>query len=264
MKERAHRAGSEFEKLVGIMDTLRGEEGCPWDREQDEKTIVHYFLEEVYEAVEALYEGNAEGLAEELGDVMMEVVFLAKIYAEKGKFTIVDSLEEINRKMVRRHPHVFSGKEIKTAGKVVREWQRQKKEEKERSGVFNGLSSYSPSLLKAFQIGRRVSAFGFDWDSARDALRKVKEEILELEKAMEMKKKEDMFQEVGDLLFSMTNVSRLLGLNPELALKKAGEKFMERFRELERRLKAKGKDLCEATLEEMDRIWEEIKESKKR
>jgi tetrapyrrole methylase family protein/MazG family protein len=259
MKE-DRNAGKKFERLVEIMDKLRSEQGCPWDREQDEKSISNYFLEEVYEAIEAITSKDAEILTEELGDVLMEVVFLARIYKEKRKFTITDVLEGINQKMIRRHPHVFGQKHIKTSERVLVEWQRQKKEEKERQSVLDGMSNSTPSLLAAFQIGLNVSSYGFDWKKPREALQKVKEEISELERALEGKKEDYIFRELGDIFFSMVNVSRLLGVNPEIALRDTNRKFIRRFRFIEERLNAKGKELGQATLEEMDEIWEEAKE----
>lgn len=257
--EKAIKAGKKFQKLVDILDALRGEEGCPWDREQDERSIANYFLEEAYEAVEALSKGDTKDLAEELGDVLMEVVFLARIYKEKEKFTISDVLEEVNKKMIRRHPHVFGEKRLKTSRKVLDEWNRQKREEKERRSLFNGRVKSLPSLLEAFQIGLRVSAYGFDWSQALDALHKVKEEVFELEKALKRKKENEIFHEIGDIFFSMANVSRLLGVNPEIALKQTNEKFIRRFKFIEEKLKESGKQIGQTSLEEMDKIWDEAK-----
>lgn len=256
----AEKAGEKFKQLVEILDSLRGEEGCPWDREQDENSISNYFLEEVYEAIDAISAGDAKSLAEELGDVLMEVVFLARIFKEKEKFSISDVLEGIKQKMIRRHPHVFAQKRIKTSKKVVDEWCRQKKEEKERQSILDGMAKCSPSLMEAFQIGVRVSPYGFDWNRPLDALKKVKEEISELEKALKAKREDEIFHEIGDIFFSMANVSRLLGLNPEIALRQANKKFIKRFKFIEKKLEEKGKELSQAALEEMDEIWEEAKD----
>lgn len=257
---KARKAGKKFEQLVQILNILREEHGCPWDREQDEKSITNYFLEEVYEAVEAITEDDTKSLAEELGDVLMEVVFLARIYKEKEKFSISDVLDGINQKMIRRHPHVFGRNLPRTSKKVLTEWHRQKKEEKGRQSLLDGIVKCSPSLLGAIQIGHRVSACGFDWNSPLDALQKVKEEISELEKALEVKKDDEILQEIGDVFFSMANVSRLLKVNPEVALKHANEKFIERFKFVETKLREEGKELAQADLEEMDKIWEESKD----
>jgi len=261
--EDAENAGKKFERLVQILDALRGEGGCPWDREQDEKSIANYFLEEVYEAVDAVNAADAGSLAEELGDVLMEVVFLARIFKEKQKFSISGVLQGINKKMVQRHPHVFSQKRIETSQKVIDEWCRQKKEEKDRQSVLDGMASCLPSLLESFQLGLRVSRLGFDWDQPLDALQKVKEEISELENALKTKEEDEVFQEVGDVFFAMSNVSRHLGVNPEMALRQANKKFIKRFRFIEEALEKEGKTLDQASLEEMDKIWDEVKDKVK-
>ena len=258
--EEAKKAGRKFEELVKILDTLRSDKGCPWDKEQNERTITNYFLEEVYEAVEALNQGDDQALAEELGDVMMEVVFLARIFKEKRKFTIADALESINQKMIRRHPHVFGHQVIESSERVIYEWHRQKQEEKERKSIFEGWLKSSPALLEAFQIGERVSIYGFDWGQAKEALQKVKEEIAELEEAVEGRRQSEIAEEIGDLLFSLANVSRLMGVNPELALKQTNRKFIKRFQYIEAKLRAEGKKLGEVSLAEMDKIWDEAKE----
>lgn len=255
----AAKSGKEFQKLVLILDALREERGCPWDREQDEKSITNYFLEEVYEAVDAILSEDAQSLAEELGDVLMEVVFLSRINKEQKKFTILKVLEGINKKMVDRHPHVFANKKIATSEKVVDEWNRQKKEEKERISVLDGLAKCFPALLEAFLIGKRVSHFGFDWSHSLDALKKTKEELAEFEKAVQNKKRDEISKEVGDIFFSLVNVSRHLGVNPEIALRQTNKKFIQRFKYIEQQLAERGKNLKEASLEEMDKFWEEAK-----
>lgn len=255
--EKIKSEGDKFEELVNIMRVLRSERGCPWDRQQDVRSITNFFLEEVYEAVEAVEADDSHSLGEELGDVLMEVVFLAQIYSEKGEFNIADVLEGIVDKMVRRHPHVFGSPEVKIRRGVVEEWQRLKNKEKEGETLFDGLSASSPALLAAFQVGQRAAALGFDWEKPGDVLAKVKEEIEELEKALE--KKQGQAEELGDILFALANLCRKLGFNPELALRQANEKFKRRFLSLEARLKARGKALGHVSLEEMDKIWEELK-----
>lgn len=258
--EDAKLAGQKFEQLVKILDTLRGKSGCPWDKEQDEQSISNYFLEEVYEALEAILSGDAPSVAEELGDVLMEVVFLARIYKEKKLFTMSDVVENINQKMIRRHPHVFGGKTIVSSSEVLDAWNLGKQQEKKRQSLFDGIVKLAPALHSAYQIGLRVSSYGFDWENPSGALEKVKEEVSELESAMKIEAKEHIFQEIGDAFFALSNVSRKLGINPEIALKKANEKFMLRFESLENELAEKGKSLGEASLEEMDEIWEQIKD----
>jgi MazG family protein len=253
------KAGQKFSELVEILDDLRGVNGCPWDREQDERTIANYFLEEVYESIEALYSQDYKSLSEELGDVLMEVVFLARIAKEKGEFTVSDIIDGINKKMIRRHPHVFGDRRIDNSARVWEAWNRQKQKEKKRGSIFDGIPKTTPSLLKAFQISLRAASYGFDWNRPQDVLKKVREEIAELEKAVQEKKDEEMIKEVGDALFSLVNVSRHLGVNPEIALNQANKKFIQRFQFVEKKLKEEGKDLTQASLKEMDRIWEEAK-----
>jgi tetrapyrrole methylase family protein/MazG family protein len=255
----AKNAGKKFEQLVEILNRLRSEEGCPWDREQDEKSIANYFLEEVYEALDAINAEDSRSLAEELGDVLMEVVFLARIFKEKEKFSISDVLEGINQKMIRRHPHVFGQKRIRTSKKVSDEWCRQKKVEKARESILDGMAECFPSLMEAYQIGLRVSSYGFDWNEPLGALKKAKEEISELEKAMESKKEDEIFHEIGDIFLAVANVSRLLVMNPEIALREANKRFIKRFKFIEKKLAEEGKELGKADLEEMDKIWEESK-----
>jgi len=257
--EDAERAGKKFKQLIKILDTLRGDKGCPWDREQDEKSVTNYFLEEAYELVDAVRSGDAAALVEELGDVLMEVVFLARIYKEKSKFSMAEVLEGINQKMIRRHPHVFAQKKTVTSKKVWEEWRRQKRKEKARLSPFDGLAKSLPSLLKAFQIGLRVSDYGFDWKKPLEALQKVKEEILELEIALKAKKEKEIFDEIGDVFFAFANVSRLLRVNPEIALQEANKKFIKRFALVEKGLKKRGKKLGEVSLKEMDELWERAK-----
>jgi MazG family protein len=254
------KTNNTFGKLVEILDVLRGEKGCPWDREQDENTIVNYFLEEVYEAVDAVVSEDPQSLKEELGDVLMEVVFLTRIFKEKNEFTIHDVLEGINQKMIRRHPHVFGPQQIENSARVVDLWNQQKKKEKERHSVLDGLATHLPSLLKAFQIGQRVSLFGFDWKLPLDALEKVREELDELEEALQADNKEQAAEEIGDVLFSMANISRHLDVNPEIALRQTNDKFSKRFRYIEERLKERGEKIGKVSLDELDILWEEAKE----
>jgi MazG family protein len=255
MKEQT-KLNEQFATLVGILDRLRSRNGCPWDREQNKDTITNYFLEEVYEAVDALISNDVGAM---LGDVLLEIVFLALIYKEKGKFTIEDILDGINEKMIRRHPHVFGEEKQKTSKKVLEDWNRQKFREKNRQSFFDGFVNAGPALFNAFQIGQKVSSVGFDWEKPEDAIEKVKEETIELGDAIRVENREDIIEEMGDVLFAVANVSRLLGINPELALRKSNQKFMKRFLYVEKELKLQGKNTEDASLEEMDLIWEKSK-----
>jgi tetrapyrrole methylase family protein/MazG family protein len=257
------QAGEGFARLVGIIAALRGENGCPWDKEQDAASILNYFLEEVYEAAEALEQGSTGALCEELGDVLMEVVFLSRIYEERGAFTVADALGSINDKMIARHPHVFGDAKIESSSRVVEEWQKSKLKEKKRASLFEGQPRRLPALLAAFQIGQRAASVGFDWPSAREALDKVKEELAELERAMEGKDRSEVDRELGDLFFALANAARKLEVNPELALLRADEKFIGRFSLMEGKLKSRGLAWGQATPADMDAAWEEVKAEEK-
>jgi MazG family protein len=255
-----HEAGAEFARLAEIIQTLRGENGCPWDKEQDETTILNYLLEEVYEVVEAVQSGKAESVREELGDVLMEVVFLARIYEEKDAFHLAESVESINGKMIRRHPHVFGDTKLDSSERVLEEWHRQKQAEKSRDSLFDGLPRTLPALGAAFQIGQKASLVGFDWERSEEALAKLYEEIYELEQALKAGEKDAIDREMGDLLFAAANVSRKAGVNPETALLRANTRFRERFAYIESRLRDQGRDPAQASPEEMDALWEEAKD----
>jgi tetrapyrrole methylase family protein/MazG family protein len=259
--EKKESIGRRFERLVEILSVLRSEHGCPWDREQDERTIVNYFLEEVFEATDAAMADDSRCLEEELGDVLMEVVFLAQIYQEKGRFTIATVLDGIIQKMVRRHPHVFARRRRVTSREVVASWQDHKNSEKKRRSVFEGMSRSAPALLQAFQVGQRAASLGFDWNEARDVLDKVKEEVGELESAIQAGEDKSIGEEIGDLMFSLACLSRLAGHNPELALRAATRKFQRRFRAMEKVLKSRGRKFSGMELEEMDQVWEMVKKN---
>lgn len=255
----AQKSGTEFTRLVRILDTLRGENGCPWDRKQDVRSIVNYFLEEVYEAADAVYEDDTSAVAEELGDVLMEVVFLCRIFKENREFNITEVLKGINQKMIRRHPHVFGKEEINDPQSVADAWTKQKRSEKERVSVLQGIGGHTPALLASFQLGLRASAVGFDWQSVGDVLVKVKEEAAELEQAVNSRNVAAAQEEVGDLYFTLANLARHLKINPEIALRLANNKFIKRFNYIEDVLREQGKEPESATLEEMEKLWEEAK-----
>lgn len=256
----AEKAGKEFAELVRILDRLRGKNGCPWDRKQTARTIVNYFLEEVYEAVDAIAGHSAESIREELGDVLMEIVFLTRIYKEKGMITMTEVIQGINRKMIRRHPHVFGEHEkISTPEEVRDEWNRRKREDKSRRSVLDGLPLHTPALLEAFQLGLRAASYGFDWESVDGALEKVKEEIREMEDEIKKRNREKTAEEMGDLFFALANISRHLSVNPEVALKKANRKFIGRFQFIEQNLQKDNKNIEDATLDEMDHLWDKSK-----
>ena len=258
-EEDAAQAGAHFAELVRILDTLRGENGCPWDREQDIKSIVNYFLEEAYEVIDAVFRRSHRDVAEELGDMLMEIVFLARLFKEEGAFSAAQVVKGINQKMIRRHPHVFGDREVSDAAEVTASWNRQKINEKHRESLFDGIGSSTPALLTAFQIGLRASLHGFDWSNSREVLAKVKEEADEVTAAAESKSPKEVMEEIGDLLFVLANLSRHMGVNPEIALQFANAKFIKRFRYIERELKNRGRDLDQASLDEMESLWQEAK-----
>ncbi len=257
MNER--RTGRTFEKLVDIMTLLRSEKGCPWDREQDERSIVNFFLEEVFEAVDAVQSDDSQALEEELGDVLMEIVLLVELAREKGRFDIDDVLSAIVGKMIQRHPHIFGTRKKGSSRSVLESWQKQKTAEKKRRSAFDGLAQSAPSLLQAYQIGQRVALVGFDWSRPEEVIKKFREEIRELENELKKNDLGGVEEEIGDLLFSLANLARHFGLNPELVLRKANQKFKRRFLRLEEELKKRACKRSRPGIAEMDRLWERIK-----
>jgi MazG family protein len=270
-------AAAAFRRLVEIMDRLRAPDGCPWDREQTYRSLRSFVLEETYEVLDAIDRGDYRALEGELGDFVFEAVFLAQIAAEEGRFTIADSLQHVIEKLVRRHPHVFgttgSGPTEEESGQVgsdpflvLQQWERIKAREQEargeRKSVLGGVSRALPALLRAYEIGNRVAAVGFDWARAEDVVEKVREEVEELEHALGHESKARAEEEMGDLLFSIANLARKMGIEPESALRQANEKFTRRFEEVERGLDAKGRTVHDATLEEMEREWALAKEGR--
>lgn len=256
--ERDETVGRRFERLVELLAVLRSEQGCPWDRQQDERSIANYFLEEVFEAIDAVAAADAAALREELGDVMMEVVFLARINAENCRFTISDVLDGIVDKLTRRHPHVFGERRISSCREVVVSWQKHKAAEKKSRAIFDGMAQSAPALLQAFQIGQKVAVYGFDWGNALAVLEKVKEEVEELGRALQGGKTRKSKRR-SEISFAVASLSRLAGQNPELSLRAANQKFKERFLSLEKELLKKGKKLGVASLQEMEEAWERIK-----
>ena len=279
---------SQFPKLVELMARLRGPNGCPWDREQTYDTIKPFLLEETYEVVDAIGRRDWEELANELGDLLLQVVFFAQMAAEDRHFTIEDVISRIYTKMVRRHPHVFGDAQAATPADVLRNWEVLKAEEKRQrlaergesyrppESVLAGVSSSIPSLMEAFQLSSRAAHVGFDWARFQDVLEKVREELAELEavvaehlpEAAEQAagaKRSDVSQakledEVGDLLFVAVNVARFLRMDPESALRKTNGKFRRRFQWIEQELASAGKSPREATMAEMDALWERSKQ----
>ncbi len=256
-------AGPGFARLVEIMARLRSPGGCPWDREQDFDTIKPYLLEETYEVLDAIDARDWEGLAEELGDLLLQSVFFAQMAAEEGRFDIADSLDAINRKLVRRHPHVFADGEARTSDDVKRRWDEIKAGEKPRpAGLLNGVSRSLPALVEAQQIASRAAGAGFDWENSEQVFAKLQEELGELEAARRTGPHGAIEDELGDLLFVIVNIARFLKVDPEQALRGTNAKFRRRFEHVESGLAAQGKTPREATIDEMESLWQDAKSRK--
>jgi len=258
-------AGREFQTLVDIMARLRGPGGCPWDHEQTIESLRSFVLEETYEVLDAIDRGDHAALVGEIGDLLFEGVFLAQIEHDEGRFTVSDSLRAISTKLIRRHPHVF-GKDaggVTTPGQVLEQWEvikaREQKDAGERRSILRGVPNALPSLLRAHEIGSRVAAVGFDWARASQVVDKIEEEVAELRRAVDSEGQARSEEEMGDLLFSIANLARKLGIEPESALRKANDKFSARFEALEQAFESRGQSIHDATLEEMEAEWQRIK-----
>lgn len=252
-----------LDDLVQVIRILRGENGCPWDRVQTHASIRQDMLEEAYEAADAIDKGDMENLCEELGDVLMQVVFHAEIEAEKGGFTIEDVIRGICEKMVYRHPHVFGNGKVQadTAEQVLVNWEELKKKEKHtetQTEVMKNVPDALPALIRARKVQKKAADVGFDFPDALGAIQKVYEEIQELEESVKLENGTEE-EEFGDILFALVNISRFLKINPEFALTKAIKKFINRFEYIEKSALLQGKNLSGMTLEEMDLLWDEAK-----
>jgi MazG family protein len=251
--------GERFERLVSIMARLRAPGGCPWDREQNFDTIKPYLLEETYEVFDAIDQRDWAGLAEELGDLILQAVFFAQMASEEGKFAIDDSLDAISEKLIRRHPHVFGDGAAKTSDDVKRRWDEIKVDEKKEKGKpqlgrLDSVSRNVPALVEAQQISSKAAAVGFDWENPRQVLDKLDEELRELAEARENESAAEVEGEIGDLLFVLVNLARFHKVDPEQALRKTNAKFRKRFAFVESHATLPG-----ATIGEMEALWQEAK-----
>lgn len=262
------KSGDEFTKLVELIARLRAPGGCPWDREQTHDTLKPMMLEEAYEVVEAIDEGNDDELIGELGDLLLQVVFHSQIATEEHRFTVSEVIERISAKMIRRHPHVFGDDTAQTAGQVLRNWEAIKQAELEAKGksadegsMLDSVSTKLPAVMEAFQMTTKVSRVDFDWPDVASVLEKLDEEVDELKQAIgdESPTHKEIAAEVGDLLFVAVNVARLLGVDPESALKGSNRKFRRRFRYIEDRLRGQGRKPSDSDHVEMDALWDEAK-----
>ena len=253
-------AGDELEKLLLLMARLRGPEGCPWDREQTMSSLRPFILEEAYELVEAINGGETESIREELGDLLLEVVFVNQIAAERKLFGMDEVIRGIHDKLVRRHPHVFETERVSTADRALERWEEIKEREKEKRGsVLDGVPRSLAALARAQKISSRAAKVGFDWKSAEDVKAKLDEELVELNQAVASGSPAAVEEEMGDILFALVNLARHLEVDAEVALSAAIEKFSERFRYLESALQAQGRTVSDTGMEELDRLWEEAK-----
>ena len=253
-----------IDDFLQIVKILRSPEGCPWDREQDHHSIRNGFLEETYEAVEAIDTEDPVLLQEELGDVLLQVVFHAQLEEEQGRFTFSDVVDGVAKKMVVRHPHVFGTVHAETSAEVLQNWdaiKKRTKAQKTQTDVLRGVSRALPALTRSEKLQKKAAKVGFDWPNAEGALEKVEEELAELRGAMEHGSEQDRWEELGDLLFSVVNAARFLQVEPEQALEQACDKFIARFARMETLAKQESLSLSEASAEEWNKLWESAKKS---
>jgi len=277
-KSRRLTAGEWFEKLAAVQARLRAPDGCPWDREQTHASLRTYLIEEAYEVLEALENGDDGKFAEEMGDLLLQIVFHSQIAKEEGRFSVSDVIREVHDKMVRRHPHVFGKKRAKDSTEVLKNWEQIKKEERAAASkktpeasqhegkvgsLLDGVSRALPAALEGFQLTRRAARIGFDWDNVEGVFDKLGEEGGELRQAVSAKDARRTEEEMGDLLFAAVNLARFLQVDPEIALKKANTKFFTRFRRMEDLALKSGKALADVPREQMEEFWETAKRAEK-
>jgi tetrapyrrole methylase family protein/MazG family protein len=273
---RAHnhaRAGKVFSDLVALQERLLAPNGCPWDREQTHESLRTYLIEEAYEVLDALESGDADKFAEELGDLLLQIIFHSALASQAGRFDVSDVIERVHTKMVRRHPHVFGHHKAGTSAQVLKNWEQLKAEER-RAGksksaqngdaaapnsLLDGIPLTLPAVLEAYQVTRRAARVGFDWPDFNGVFDKLREEFSELERAIAAGNSAEIESEAGDLLFAAVNVARFLKLDPEIALKKANRKFIGRFQQMETQASAEGRKLADMNAAELDALWNKIK-----
>lgn len=248
-----------FERLVAVMAVLRSENGCAWDRKQTHQSLLPYLIEETYEVAESIEKADYKELKEELGDLLCQAVFHAQIASERDDFNIDDSILHIVDKLIRRHPHVFGEQKDLNPDEVRDQWEKIKIESGEKKSVLGGLPSTMPALLRAFRVGEKAGGVGFDWKDSSDVFDKIEEEIKELKEEIKDNKQANIENELGDLLFAISSLSRKLEINPELALKKALNKFTMRFEKLETEIRADNGKFDDYSLEQLEEIWQKVK-----
>ena len=251
-----------LQRLVELMATLRGPDGCPWDRKQTPESLKPFLVEECYEVVDAIEEGVPAKVRDELGDLLFQIIFHARIAEEAGQFTINDVITAIHEKMTRRHPHVFGDDKLSTDKEVLSNWEEIKRKEKgheDRKSILEGVPKELPSLLRAHRLQERAARVGFDWAHLNEAMPKLDEEIAEFKESLKSEDAGKIEEELGDVFFMLVNISRFLGVNPEDALRKTISKFIHRFRYIEEHAEQAGRSLNDMTLDEMERLWQESK-----
>ncbi|OGW38370.1 MAG: nucleoside triphosphate pyrophosphohydrolase [Nitrospirae bacterium GWD2_57_9] len=255
-------AQDNLKDLVDLMATLRGPRGCPWDRKQTTESLKPFLIEETYEVIDALDEGDPAKVREELGDLLFQIIFHAQLAAEKGEFTIKDVIATNVEKMTRRHPHVFGDAKAETAAEVLANWEEIKKKEKgqeQRKSILEGVPRSMPSLIRAHKLQEKAAKVGFDWSRLDEALPKLDEEIAEFKESLQTRDAARIEEELGDIFFMLVNLSRFLEVDPEEALRKTISKFIRRFRYIEESAADAGRSLKEMTLDEMEQLWQESK-----
>jgi len=255
---------ANLKKLIDIMSALRSDKGCPWDKEQTSDSLKPFLLEETYEVLEALDEGDSEKIKEELGDLLFQIIFHCQLAKEKNEFDISDVIDEISRKMLNRHPHVFGKTKFKSREHFRKYWEEEKKREgKKRESILEGVPKALPALLRAHKLQKKAARVGFDWKKTEDVFEKMNEELEEFRKALKNKKQPEIEDELGDVFFMLVNISRFVGVNPEDALRKTISKFISRFRYIEMKAADKKINLSDMTLKEMDKLWDEAKKKER-
>jgi XTP/dITP diphosphohydrolase len=249
----------QFNRLVNIMDELR--EKCPWDQKQTIETLRHLTIEETFELADAILDKDWNGIKEELGDLMLHLVFYAKIASEQNHFTLAESLESICEKLIRRHPHIYGDVKVENEEDVKQNWEKLKLKEGKKS-VLSGVPKSLPALVKAIRLQDKSKQVGFEWKNIEDVWLKVDEELSELKEAVETQNQDDIEAEFGDLLFSLVNYARFLKIDPELALERTNRKFIDRFKQMENMAEAENKIFHDLTLEEQDELWNKAKSKK--
>jgi tetrapyrrole methylase family protein/MazG family protein len=263
MKKTSCQAEAALKRLLEIIQTLRSPDGCLWDKKQTKENIAKYLLDEAYELIDAINSGSPKALKEEMGDLLFQVLFLARIAEEAGEFNISDVIECVAEKMIRRHPHVFGNTKVKNIEEIKENWEDIKKYAENRNekpcGIFDRIPQSMPSLLRAQKVTENASKIGFDWEKTEEVLAKIEEELSEFKASLKTNNVNYIREEIGDLLFSMVNLCRFVDVNAEEALKLSLAKFTDRFSYVQQKLIEQGKSLTEASLKEMDDLWNESK-----